>query len=218
LCIDSDIIFLGKVLDKFANNSFPFVIHPTYVEDPHTDHYRNQFIDVSKAKEYYPKYKYPGYFFNAGQTVVIPGVLTKELLAPSFDPEYYPYYKNQDFFKTVDQSILNTIFPIIPEPVGVADFVVWSGNYFDAKGNVEFNDYENGETKYLLHYAGDIRTYKLYKMRGEKLLRFFQDTYRAKLSWTGQIVDKLQNVLNSSNALARFFYLKNKLKIKLLKL
>lgn len=218
LCLDSDIVFLGKVLDKFEDESFPFVVHPAYVEDPHTELYKNQYIDVSKVNDFCEGYSYPGYFFNAGQTIVTPGIITTEHLKTSFNPSRFPYYLNQQFFKTVDQSILNAVFPTLKNKVGVSDFVVWSGNYFNDKPDVKFEKYASGETKYLLHYAGDLRTYQIDRMKGRAILSHYKEIYLNRMPALYRVLDSLENKLNGSNMLSRFFYILNKVKIKLFKL
>lgn len=219
LCIDADIIFLGRVLDKLVKNDFAFVVHPSYVkhlDDLESQQAKQQYFDINQVKKVYKQYHFPGYFFNGGQTVVTPGLIDKNIFAPCFDLNKYPYYKNRQLFPTVDQSILNAIFATIPFKIGTVDFMRWSVNFFNDKSNLDVTKFSSGDFEYLLHYAGDLRSPDLNKMRGTELLSFFQDLYRKKLNVFQRKLDVLQNFTNSLDFLSRILYFKNRILIKLL--
>jgi hypothetical protein len=198
LCLDSDILFLGKVLNKLNFIKADFIVSPEYFEL--TTKVKEVFIDPSKMSKYYPNYKYPGYFFNGGQTVVNPSKIHQEDFNNIFDKENYPYYLNYDDFKFVDQSILNALLPSLSNAKRIRleaiEFMKSSAEFFSVSQNntISILDLNN---EYLVHYAGDLREYTLMKMNGKNLLIYFKSVYEKKLNKFEIYQSRIQDFINS---------------------
>lgn len=219
LCIDADIIFVGKVLDKIGKIGGDFVLNAYTINPPFSTEVTGLYIDPEKVKVFYPDYQYPGYFFNAGQTVVTPGLLEENLLEPSFDPHTYPYYKNKDTFGLVDQAVLNAALPVLARRKNVVintlEYMQWSVSFFGDKDKFKFVDFKDGKNEYLVHYAGDTRVRQIEKMRGADLLQNFRDQYYTKLTPIGRLLDKLQDKITTLDFYNKFLYKKNRVLIEL---
>jgi len=217
LCLDSDIIFVGKVIDKLQRQTGDFVLHATRTDPPFSRELIELYVDPEEVKVFYPDYEYPGYFFNAGQTLVTPGLLTEELLKFSFDPKIYPYYKNQETFRLVDQAVLNAVIPVLAKRENVSidtlDYMEWSVSFFEKPERTTFQYFQNGTTEYLVHYAGDIRTTRLEKMKGADLLLSFRNNYQSRLSKFSRFLDSLQDNITSLSFFTSFLYKCNRVKI-----
>jgi hypothetical protein len=218
LCLDSDIIFIGKVLDKLNRENGDFVLHPEVYPQPFSDTVKEVFLDPEKVAPYYKEYAYPGFFFNAGQTVVKPGILKRDIFLPAFNPDVYPYYKNPNVFPLVDQSILNIVVSIMHKrkeiTLSTIPYMLWSVDFFAEKDNQQFKKFADGSHEFLVHYAGDVRTPEIEKMKGFDLLRFFREFYMARLSKAGQFADRQQDKLSKSR-LTRMLYYKNRIYIEI---
>ena len=215
LCLDSDIVFIGPVLNKFKNTTSDYIVSPEYYEL--TQIVKDIFIDPELAVKYYPSYVYPGYFFNAGQTVVNPSKILSSDLSQVFDQYKYPYYKDYNSFKTVDQAILNALLPSLfaEKRIKLQAIEFFKGSVFLTE--IENNTIEILEKKqeYLIHWAGDIRTIKLNKMVGYAVLNFFQSSYEERLGFFEKIYHNYQNILNSISILTKVKLKRNRLKIEI---
>jgi len=222
LCLDSDIIFIGNLLDKLNLETGDFVLHPEVYPQPFSDMVKSVFLDEEKIKEYYPEYTYPGFFFNAGQTVVTPGLLSKEFFLPSFNPDQYPYFRDQAIFPLVDQSILNIVIPINMKngsiKVSTVPYMLWSVDFFKDPTNQSIEKFSNGDDHpFLVHYAGDVRTHIIKMMKGSEILLFFRKFYYSKLTNFEIRLDRIQDRLAAYKPLARILYYKNRVLLELRK-
>jgi hypothetical protein len=220
LCLDSDTIFVGKVLEIINKTSSPFVVNAVKFDPPIQAPEIELYVCPESVKEHYPDYEYPGYFFNTGQIVVTPGIIDKGLLFPSFDVDNYPFYKNRDVFRLVDQAVLNAILPVLSKrkniKIGTCHFMEWSVTFFSDNYNCKFEDLIHKSFPFIIHYAGDIRTFKLEEMRGAQILITYRQQYYANLSKAEIWKDKLQDKLYSVNWVTQVLYRKNWLLMKFL--
>ena len=212
LCLDSDIIFVGRVMEKLEEVEAQFIFNPHYLDPPFSDYMKQIFLDPHEIQRVFADYEYPGYFFNAGQTVVVPGLITPDLLSSCFDCERYPYYKNQDIFRTVDQSILNAVIPVLKNrkkiEVAELEYMKLSIDFFSGEVNNDFDKIKEGKNAFMVHYAGEFRDRNLSKMRGEQILGGFRNLYYTNLSNFERWLDKVQDIYNS-NKLISFLLLKS---------
>ena len=220
LCLDSDIIFVGNLLDRLNAQAGDFVLHPEIYPQPFPDMVKKIFLDPEKVVSHYKEYKYPGFFFNAGQTVVTPGMLKRDIFLPAFNPERYPYYKDSETFPLVDQSILNIVISIKMTAgevsVTTLPYMLWSVDFFKKPANQVMENFLDGAANpYLVHYAGDVRTQKIGEMKGNNLLHFFRGLYLGKLSKAGALFDRLQDSLAEKKKLTKVLYYKNRLYIEI---
>jgi len=186
LVLDADIVFLGKILDKFADiiDKNDFIVSPEPSDEPYTDWVTRTYFDVKKVEGEYQHYKFPGYFFNCGQMFVRMGALTKKDAEPFFDFDHYPYWKNLQQFPLVDQSMLNFLLPLMSNEgkiklVHNEPYMLWSESP-DLKISTE--DLKSGKCgPYLLHWAGAVRNSHTKIMSHSNVLAFFEDFYYSKI-------------------------------------
>ncbi|KAA9036397.1 hypothetical protein FW778_19410 [Ginsengibacter hankyongi] len=218
LCLDSDIVFVGRVLTKIQNTKGDFVFNPHYLSQPFSRDAIDIYFDPDTAKESYPGYEYPGYFFNAGQTVVTPGLLKECMLSTTFQTRRYPYYLKT--FRCADQPILNMVMPVLKKEQNVemnaVTYMILSPQFFLDSTNNDFEKFINGETEIMVHYAGDTRNNDLDKMRGNMLLKGIKKEYHLKLSRFSRLLDTWQDKICAHQKINRILYLRNRIWIELM--
>jgi hypothetical protein len=120
----------------------------------------------------------------------------------------------------VDQAVLNAILPVLSKraniKIGTCHFMEWSVTFFSDKSNCTFKNLIRNSFPLIIHFAGDIRTYKLEKMKGAEILITYRQQYYANLSKAEIWKDKLQDKLYSVNWVTQVLYRKNWLLMKLL--
>jgi hypothetical protein len=219
LCLDSDIIFAGLVLNNFNNIEADVIVSPDFCEKPIPKEIEKNYFNLSEIENEYQNYEYPGYFFNAGQTLINPSKFSNLDFVELFNAKKYPYYLSTEVFPLVDQSILNYLFPKLNNEgriklIGI-EFMKWSVNYFLNPNSNSIEILENKEN-FLIHYAGDHRVIHLDQMKGSVLLKFYQNCFFARLNYLEILLSKFQDSLNASNTILKSSYLINVLKMKFL--
>ena len=179
LFLDSDIVFLGRVLDKLEEYDDDFIVTGVEKTDESSHNINAHYIDMQQMKEFDPSYVFPGYGFNGGQMVMTSGVLNEDDFASvvTFDP----LIKNKfpKMLRHGDQGVLNYVFTKCSQlgkiSVRYVDFWIWPG--VPEAHNIELSGIENriGIPK-VMHWAGiksiDIRKYDRYD-----ILRFYEKQY-----------------------------------------
>jgi hypothetical protein len=211
--IDSDIVFMGKVLDIFLDlqNEYDVVVSSERQEDPYAHWVKQVYFDVKEIEKYDSRYKYPGYFFNAGQLLVKGCFIKKEDIKNNFSFDFFPYWQKQKTFPLVDQSLLNYILPVLENEnkIKVNSFfayMIWSKN---KNANEISNSFlKNGTSfSFLIHWAGDVRTPFISKMTNFNILIFFEKYYYSKIPF-GLFLRRVRKVIPIS-----FWYLENLKKV-----
>jgi hypothetical protein len=219
LTLDSDIIFAGAVLEKLEADPADFIVHAEHHPQPLPPSVKQNYFDIEKVKTLYPGYEYPGFFFNCGQMVITSGMVDKAVFRDCYDFDHYPYYSNRELFPMVDQSILNCILPVLHRRNTIrlsgADFMLWSLSYFAQEGADDPEKIrDRSALPYLIHYAGDHRTYKIGEMRGKNMLSFFKDFYYSKLTPSERRFSDRQDRWLSQEYLNRLLYRRNRVLMK----
>jgi hypothetical protein len=134
------------------------------------------------------------------------------------DKNRFPYYTKVESFNTAEQSILNVVLPIVfknhnIEP-GLVDFMKWSISFFKNNDNDNADFLIDGNCEFLLHYAGDVRTINLKKMKGFKLLSFFKKVYHSYFNYFENLYSDFQDLLYSNTYLNWILYKTNRIKMK----
>lgn len=221
LFLDSDIIFLGKVIEKLSDENSTFIINPEYFSFPLESLVKKYYVDPDKIKHVYPQYEFPGYFFNVGQMVLTPSYIDESIFSRCFDKNNFPYYTNIESFNTAEQSILNVVLPIVFKTnnikPGLVDFMKWSVSFFENNKNNNADFLVQGNCQYLLHYAGDVRTKNLKKMKGFELLLFFKNVQNTYLNNFEKRYSNFQDELYSNRYLNWILYKINRVKMKFFK-
>jgi hypothetical protein len=222
LLLDSDIIFIGKLLDKFNKLDADFILHSEIYTQPFSETVKRIFINPEVVKTIYPEYEYPGYFFNTGQFVTSPSHFNEKLLDKCFNKNRYPYFTNRKVFHMPNQSIFNTVLPIMfkknNSKVETFEYMLWSKKFLLEPENAKMSSYLDGKKEYLIHYAGDIRSVDLSKMKGSELLIFFKTHYENKLTKLEKFLSNFQDKINSNKKVIRFCYIKNTLLLRFFKI
>jgi hypothetical protein len=188
LILDSDIVFIGPFLEKLL----PVIEQSEYVvsieneTDPYAEWVKGVYFDTRKIEQRFPDYKFPGYFFNAGQMFVTTGAIDKNVFNDFFDVNNYPFWKQEKLFPLVDQSLYNYLLPTLNKQkkikLGTAEFMIWSKS--GKLKNISLDKVINRclVDEGLIHWAGDVRTPLFERMNRADILLFFEDFYYQKVS------------------------------------
>lgn len=199
LVIDSDIVFIGRVLDQLFVKQFncDVIINEEKVSNPHSDWFKNTYYDLSNIKSFDPNFQYNGYTFNCGQLFCKGGFLKKELIDSFFDFNNYPSWKRTDIFPLVDQSLFNYLFPKLETEkkmtIGKESYMIWSEHSTARQFEME-KILKGKEYPYLVHWAGATRLPLLEKMSRSDILIHFETYYYQKVSfgWSLKLMRKVK--------------------------
>jgi hypothetical protein len=187
--MDSDIVFMGKVLDIFLDlqSEYDVVVSAETQGDPYAQWVKQVYFDVKEVEKYDVRYRYPGYFFNAGQLLVKGCFIKKEDIKDNFSFDFFPYWQKQETFPLVDQSLLNYILPVLQNENKIKvnssfEYMIWSQHKIAKEKSISF--LQNGlSSPFLIHWAGDVRTHFISKMTNADLLLFFEKYYYSKIRY-----------------------------------
>jgi len=187
---------------------------PKYTASRLQKRLKNVFLDAERILPYYKDYVYPGFFFNAGQTVVTTGIVKRDIFLPAFNPDRYPYYRNPAVFPLVDQSIPEYRAAIMMQrkelTISTTPYMLWSGDFFKDGANGEIESFKDGHHQHLVHYAGELRTREIERMKGTGTAGFFRAFYHNRLKQAAVKADRLQDSLAEQPVLAKLLYYKNR--------
>lgn len=183
LFLDSDVVLLGKVLDRLNQYEEDFIVTGMEAADKYNPTFNNNYIDIKQMEAFDPFYQYPGFGFNGGQIVMTSGLLNENDCASVI--EFTPSITNKypAIFKHGDQGALNYIFAKANQAGKIrtryADFWIWPG--LAAADNISLESLKQRiGIPYVLHWAGikptDFRQFKRYD-----ILRFYEDLYYSKI-------------------------------------
>lgn len=204
LILDSDVVFVGKVLDKFISKvKYDFIVSPEYHHKPGMKIFKKLYYEEIWIKKYFPGFKYPGYTFNSGHVFFTTGKICFADYLPFFDSSNYPYWKHNfvTHFQSRDQSLLNVLLPYMAKRrvirFGKKNFGIWYKD--DRVRNISTQNIKIGKLKYIIHWAGDLRNKDVLKMSRGDILGFFEKYYFSKLpfgkiKYIGYVL--LQRILN----------------------
>jgi hypothetical protein len=106
LILDSDVLFMGRVLDKLQRHEEDFVV----VNETHPiEEIRRHYFNEEVVRRLYPSFHFPGYVFNTGQIVTTTGIFRRDKFAPfvSFDEPRQPL--QPEVFLCGEQGFLNSV-------------------------------------------------------------------------------------------------------------
>ena len=182
LVLDSDIVFVSPFLEGVLESfdKYDYIINAEYESDPYASWVKDVYFDVKAIEETYPEYKYPGYFFNAGQIFLTTGSVPINIFNLHFDHTSYPYWINSKLFPLVDQSVYNYLLPTLHRggsiKLGEFNFMVWANS--GMANNIKLFEVLNKTCeKGLIHWAGCTRSPFLSLMLNKEILQYFQSYY-----------------------------------------
>jgi hypothetical protein len=128
LILDSDVLFMGRVLDKLEKHPEDFVV----VNENHPlEEIRRHYFNEEIVQRLYPSFHFPGYVFNTGQIVTTTGIFRRDNFAPfvSFDEPRQSL--QSEVFLCGEQGLLNyVVLSALQEgsiTVKREDFMRWAG-------------------------------------------------------------------------------------------
>ena len=178
LILDSDIIFLGKLLDYLEEFDEDIIVSVDYFDSIEDDWFKRTYYDLSKINNQFDaKFNYPGWTFNSGQLVVTTNLFKREDFSHLVDWNIPPTLKFRDAFIGGDQGILNYYFQKKENSneisIAKANFKVW-GNSPEVDG-FSLKEIDNGiGYPKLIHYAG-LNNFNL--MKRSDLIIYYQKIY-----------------------------------------
>jgi lipopolysaccharide biosynthesis glycosyltransferase len=195
LILDSDIVFIGKLIDWLETFEEDFVVQ---LETQPPEKVDGLYFSLNKMKIFDPAFNYLNYTFNTGQIVGTTGILERtdfnSLINWDTNP---PSLKYPQIFKNGDQGILNYIVMKKSSSAELSvqrvPFMKWGAD--------EINQFDLEQIKYnspypfLIHWAG-LKKPRLGDMIRSDILKFFEDIYYSKiglgtLKKSGRILNSL---------------------------
>ena len=183
--IDSDIVFVGRVLENFSEiNHGTFCVTGEKVPFELDPEIEANYLNIDEVKSRINKdYSYPGFVFNGGQILISSGILKEKDFCDviSFNPKIENMFP--DIFKHGDQGILNYKFASFHKEKRInliyLDFWAWPNTPL-AK-SFKLSDIKNKESRpYLIHWAG-IKPVKFSKTPHLEILSFYENEYYKRI-------------------------------------
>jgi hypothetical protein len=197
LMLDSDIVFLGRVIDSLEQFDADFVVQeetqlPSAVPDLYFDAAKiRASLDQSAAD--------PPFTFNTGQYVGTSGLITRDDFAELVDWSEPRRVRHREMFNPSDQGVLNFVVlqKLKAGSISVArtPFMKW--------GEKEMSPFDvasldgNSPYPYVIHWAG-LKKLRLRRMLRADILTHFEAAYYRKLAfgrvrrWTRLAQDEVE--------------------------
>src|SRR6266536_73672 len=188
LLLDSDIVFVGKVLDKIFSlvDHSDFIVTPAYYNSYTDRWFKKAYYDIDWAKQVYPELTFPGYAFNCGAMVVTPGKIKETEMIDYVNLSTYPYWTDKAFkhLPCRDQSLLNILLPLKQSKGEITlkqvPFQIWSETRQEIE-KFRLDQIAKEGYPFLIHWAGAVRIPYLSMMTRSDILFFFQKEYYKRL-------------------------------------
>jgi hypothetical protein len=214
LILDADIVFIGPFLERLL----PLIEFNDYVvsieenDASNKDWVQNTYFDLDAIQTAYPLYRYPGYFFNAGQIFLTLGAIDKDLITEFFDPGKYPFWQKNQLFPLVDQSVYNYLLPTLAATkkikLGKEKFMIWAGS--NVFLDISLEEVIDKKNEYgLVHWAGCLRFPYVSQMRRGDILSFFESYFYSHIKM-GKFLYTIHKVIPASEYYLKQVYYKLK--------
>lgn len=182
LFLDSDVVLLGKVLDRLNAFDDDFIVTGGQ-EDQWSFNVNTHYIDMKKMESFDPSYRFPGFTFNGGHIVMTSGLLKEADFEQVIGFGEAIVNKHPDIFKHGDQGPLNYGFAKAAQEEKIKlryeDFWIWAGTPEAQQIDLNAIKTKTG-IPYVLHWAGlkpvDFRKYMRYD-----ILKFYENYYYSKV-------------------------------------
>jgi len=190
LILDSDLIFLGRVLDALDGFTEDYVVAR---HDFAPEAVARDFFDLDRLREFDPDFASPGYTFNTGQFVATTGLLCREDFAPVIDFTEPPRLRFPETFRAADQGVLNYVLLKKARQGALTlrrhHFMKWPGAL--AEGAVRPEQFtQDWSFPFVLHWAGCKPQFIMFsRMRHGDLLRHFEAESRARGAGSGLVAE-----------------------------
>jgi hypothetical protein len=154
LIIDSDVIFVGPVLEGLERLREDFVV----VDEDHPEsEIKENYFAPQQVENLYPEFRFPGYVFNTGQFVARCGILTRSDFLPFVSFDQPPRLLMTEVFKCGEQGLLNFVL-LSKHQAGAltlrrAHFMRWSPGMREEEVELALLG-PDSTYDFLLHWAG----------------------------------------------------------------
>jgi len=182
LILDSDIVFVGKVLEVLEQHDEDFIVADAPSPPAEVPlHY----FDIARLNELDPMFKFSGFTFNSGQIVATTGLLKRADFEPVVNFSEPPTLRYPGTFAPGEQGILNyVLFKKLQEgkiSLRRVSFMWWAG-WLDEK-TVKTKKLTNSSPyPMLVHWAGFDQNASFDAIRNGHLLRHFESYYKSRIT------------------------------------
>jgi len=197
LMLDSDIVFLGRVIDALERFDTDFVVQE---ETQLPSRVPELYFDAEKIRaSFNPALGDAAFTFNTGQYVGTSGVIAREDFSDLVDWSQPRRVRRPEMFNPSDQGVLNYVVleKLMAGSISVArtPFMKW--------GEEEMSPFEvasldgNSPYPYVIHWAG-LKKLRLRRMLRADILHHFETAYYSRLAfgrlrhWTRLAQDEIE--------------------------
>jgi hypothetical protein len=181
LILDSDVVFVGPVLDGLEESDADFVVE-AYGGNPAL--LSRDYFDLHALAAFDPEFVFPGYTFNTGQIVATCGLLQRSELEPFIDFDELIVEKRRDIFNWAsDQGVLNYLL-LKKTQLGEITlerrpFMLWAAGL--PRRMIRARELTTDSPHpYVVHWAGPKRKILLLTTNS-RLLRHFEAEYYTRI-------------------------------------
>jgi lipopolysaccharide biosynthesis glycosyltransferase len=184
LILDSDIVFVGRVLDTLENYDEDFIVADgTSPPEEQPLHYYN----IGKLNELDADFQNSNFTFNSGQIVATTGILKRADFEPVIDFSEPPSLRYPAIFAPSEQGVLNYVllkkFQQGKISLRRVPFMWWAG-WLDEKAVNVRSLKKDSPHPFLVHWAGPEKkhsTCTFDTIRNGHLLRHFESVYYSRI-------------------------------------
>jgi hypothetical protein len=186
LVLDSDIVFLGPVIDELEKSSADFVVQREV--QPDSDVAPLYFDEKMLRESIDPHFAGLSFTFNSGQYVATSGLLTRKDFDAVIEWTSPRRVRHPEMFNPGDQGILNYVVlcKLAAGAITVdrVPFMRWGKEETTEFVLHELN--EGSRHPYLIHWAG-LKKLRLRHMLRADILTHFEDSYYSRIDF-GRLV------------------------------
>jgi hypothetical protein len=185
LILDSDVVFLGRVLEPLEAINADFVVESFGGRPP--DWFEGGYFDLDALKQLDPEFAFPGYTFNPGQLVATTGILKRSDFEPFVRFGPVPQNVHKHVFASVNQGVINYVLMKKAQQGELtlerAPFMEWGFTKRPRRGPQAIRVRaltENSPYPYLMHWS--TKKPKLFRLTTNGyLLRHFEAIYYSRM-------------------------------------
>jgi hypothetical protein len=203
LILDSDIVFIGKVLEVLEQYDEDFIVADTPNPPEET---AMHYFDLAKLHGLDPEFVFPNYTFNSGQFVATTGIIRRDSFEPFLTFGDPPAHAYPDIFAAGEQGVLNFVLMKKFQKGSISlrreAFMWWAGWLDEETVKIE-NLTRNSPYPVLVHWAGCKSKTSFHVSRHDDIMRHFQSLYYSRIPRKTRAVNKYARrwLANAASAL-----------------
>ena len=181
LILDSDIVFVGRVLDYLDGVEGDFIVHLEQQPDAEV---KRLYFCLEEMRRWDPLFVYPHYTFNSGQIVATGGLVSREDFDELINWNTLPVSRKHPEVFTIggDQGVLNYLLlkkaATNQLTISRVPFMKYYEQELDAVDLERLN--ETSPYPFLIHWAGRKKQ-RLRQMLRSDILLYFEAMYYARV-------------------------------------